>query len=184
MWELVPHQGWPRQPFVGPQKRSHQAKRNSGKSTTPHQAQEDQRKARIQQHAIGEPAAAPLAAPMPSANLAIMPPVEVEPLPLIDLPEGRVLSSFVEPLNSFLTHDDLPGAIGDFFNIMMTSSRSLGTTSEFAQSKDPRTMKSSPDEGSSTCSTPGGPEMLRLEPKEVCPSPYRGKLRPVQNPND
>ncbi|GFR25043.1 hypothetical protein TNCT_257831 [Trichonephila clavata] len=36
----------------------------------------------------------------------------------------------------------------------MTSSRSLGTTSEFAQSKDPRTMKSSPDEGSSTCSTP------------------------------
>ncbi|GFR25051.1 retrovirus-related Pol polyprotein from type-2 retrotransposable element R2DM [Trichonephila clavata] len=77
-----------------------------------------QRKARIQQHAIGEPAAAPLAAPMPSANLAIMPPVEVEPLPLIDLPEGRVLSSFVEPLNSFLTHDDLPGAIGDFFNII------------------------------------------------------------------
>ncbi|GFR25046.1 hypothetical protein TNCT_257841 [Trichonephila clavata] len=89
MWELVPHQGWPRQPFVGPQKRSHQAKEIPVKVPPPTRLKKIQRKARIQQHAIGEPAAAPLAAPMPSANLTIMPPVEVEPLPLIDLPEDE-----------------------------------------------------------------------------------------------
>ncbi|GFR11412.1 hypothetical protein TNCT_458981 [Trichonephila clavata] len=83
----------------------------------PTKAKRVARKERIRKHAVGPPALAPLSGPPPNTATDSPPPPGDIPLPLIDIQENRLLSSFVEPLNALLTHDDLPGAVDDFFGI-------------------------------------------------------------------
>ncbi|GFR09246.1 hypothetical protein TNCT_416901, partial [Trichonephila clavata] len=58
--------------------------------------------------------------------------------PLIDIQENRLLSSFVEPLNALLTHDDLPGAVDDFFGITKIWLPCPATLSHQNESQQPR----------------------------------------------
>ncbi|GFR06620.1 retrovirus-related Pol polyprotein from type-1 retrotransposable element R2 [Trichonephila clavata] len=83
----------------------------------PTKAKRVARKERIRKHAVGTPALAPLSG-LPQNTVTDSPPPPGDiPLPLIDIQENMLLSTFVEPLNALLTHDDLPGAVDDFFGI-------------------------------------------------------------------
>ncbi|GFQ75972.1 retrovirus-related Pol polyprotein from type-1 retrotransposable element R2 [Trichonephila clavata] len=97
----------------------------------PPKARRESRRKRVARHSEGPPSNAPLAAPAPprrapaAVHEAPVPSIgnhdpEV-PIPdertLVDIPEARILSSFREPLNQLLEHDDLENADDTFFRI-------------------------------------------------------------------
>ncbi|GFQ80717.1 retrovirus-related Pol polyprotein from type-1 retrotransposable element R2 [Trichonephila clavata] len=97
----------------------------------PPKARRESRRKRVARHAEGSPSNAPLAAPAPprrtpevvnEAHASNSGNVEPEvPTPeergLVDIPETRILSSFREPLNQLIEHDDLQDADETFFRI-------------------------------------------------------------------
>ncbi|GFQ89979.1 retrovirus-related Pol polyprotein from type-1 retrotransposable element R2, partial [Trichonephila clavata] len=97
----------------------------------PPKARRESRRKRVARHSEGSPSNAPLAAPAPprrtpevanEAHASSSGNVEPEvPTPeergLVDIPETRILSSFREPLNQLIEHDDLQDADETFFRI-------------------------------------------------------------------
>ncbi|GFR03036.1 retrovirus-related Pol polyprotein from type-1 retrotransposable element R2 [Trichonephila clavata] len=97
----------------------------------PPKARRENRRKRVARHSEGSPSNAPLAEPAPprrtpevvnEVNAPSIGNVESEvPTPdertLVDIPETRILSSFREPLNQLIEHDDLENADETFFRI-------------------------------------------------------------------